>query len=77
VPLLIAGDAAPRAAAALGHREDTRVVEDSVARAVGTLQAGLRLIRLGRANDPPRPLYLRAPDVTLPGGLGNPSRARK
>ena len=77
VPLLIAGDAAARAAAALGHREDTRVVEDSAARAVGTLRAGLRLIRLGRANDPLRPLYLRAPDVTLPGGLGNPSRARK
>jgi tRNA threonylcarbamoyladenosine biosynthesis protein TsaB len=76
-PLLIAGDAALRAAAALGQRRDTRILEDSAAGAVGTLRAGLRLIRLGRPDDPPRPLYLRAPDVTLPRGLGNPSRARK
>ena len=76
-PLLIAGDAAPRAVSALAQRHDTRIMEGSVARAVGTLRAGLRLQRLGSAGDAPRPLYLRAPDVTLPGALRDPIRGRK
>jgi tRNA A37 threonylcarbamoyladenosine modification protein TsaB len=64
-PLLVAGDAAPRAAAALAQRPDTVVLEDSAPGAVGALRAGLRLLRLGSAADVPRPLYLRPPAVTL------------
>ncbi|HEX9535202.1 MAG TPA: tRNA (adenosine(37)-N6)-threonylcarbamoyltransferase complex dimerization subunit type 1 TsaB [Stellaceae bacterium] len=75
-PLLIAGDAAQRAAAALAHRPHTAVLEDSAPGAVGTLRAGLRLLRLGEAVDAPRPLYLRPPDVTLPEIPQKPSRAR-
>jgi hypothetical protein len=64
-PLLVAGDAAQRAAAALAKRPATAVLEGSAPGAVGTLRAGLRLLRLGRAPKAPRPLYLRFPDVTL------------
>ncbi|HEX3521639.1 MAG TPA: tRNA (adenosine(37)-N6)-threonylcarbamoyltransferase complex dimerization subunit type 1 TsaB [Stellaceae bacterium] len=63
-PLLIAGDAAQRAAAALEQRPDTVVLEDSAPGAVGALRAGLRLVRFGKVADTPRPLYLRSPDVT-------------
>ena len=75
-PLLVAGDAAQRAAAALAQRRDTAVLEDSAPGAVGTLRAGLRRLRLGKAADAPRPLYLRPPDVTLPEIPQKPSRAR-
>ncbi len=76
-PLLIAGDAAQRAAAALGQHLDTAaVLKASAPRAVGTLRAGLQLLRLGKAEDAPRPLYLRPPDVTLPAIPQKPSRAR-
>ena len=64
-PLLVAGDAAQRAAAALAQRPATAVLEGSAPGAVGTLRAGLRLLRLGTAPKAPRPLYLRFPDVTL------------
>jgi tRNA threonylcarbamoyladenosine biosynthesis protein TsaB len=74
-PLLIAGDAAQRAAAALEQRPDTAVLEDSAPGAVGALRAGLHLLRLGKA-DAPRPLYLRPPDVTLPEIPLKRSRAR-
>lgn len=76
MPLLIAGDAAQRAAAALAPRRDTSVLEDSAPGAVGTLRAGLRLLRLGTAENAPRPLYLRPPNVTLPEGMRKPSRGR-
>jgi len=76
-PLLIAGDAAHRAAAALRQHRQVSLLEDPAPGAVGTLQAGLRLLRLGKADDAPRPLYLRPPDVTLPGRLGKPSRTPK
>ncbi len=75
-PLLVAGDAAQRAAAALAQRRDTAVLEDSAPDAVGTLLAGLRLLQLGRAVDSPRPLYLRLPDVTLAEIPKKPSRGR-
>jgi|SRR5271167_3776576 len=75
-PLLIAGDAAQRAAAALEHRPDTAVLQDCAPGAVGTLRAGLRLLRLGKAAEAPRPLYLRPPDVTLPEIPQKPSRGR-
>jgi tRNA threonylcarbamoyladenosine biosynthesis protein TsaB len=65
-PLLIAGDAAQRASAALAQRPDTAIRAGSAPGAVGTLRAGLRQLRLGKAADAPRPLYLRPPDVTLP-----------
>ena len=60
-PLLVAGDAARRAAAALAQRPDTAVLEGSAPGAVGTLRAGLRRLRRGSAADLPRPLYLRPP----------------
>jgi tRNA threonylcarbamoyladenosine biosynthesis protein TsaB len=74
-PLLIAGDAAQRAGAALALRPDTAVLEDSAPGAVGTLRAGLRLLRLGKAADALRPLYIRPPDVTLPEMPRKPIRA--
>lgn len=76
-PLLIAGDAALRAAAALAQRYDIQVMEGSVSGAVGTLRAALQLRRLGRGENAPRPLYLRSPDVTLPGALRNHSGGRE
>ena len=60
-PLLVAGDAAQRAAAALAQRPDTAVLEGSAPGAVGSLRAGLRRLRRGSATDLPRPLYLRPP----------------
>src|SRR5207245_867033 len=54
-PLLIAGDAAQRAAAALEQRPGTAVLGESAPSAVGALRAGLRLLRLGKAADAPRP----------------------
>ena len=75
-PLLVAGDAAQRAAAALAQRPATTVLEGSAPGAVGALRAGLRLLRLGSAVDPPRPLYLRVPDVTLAEIPQKPSRGR-
>ena len=73
-PLLVAGDAAQRAAPALAQRPGTAILEDSAPGAVGTLRAGLRLLRLGSAADAPRPLYLRPPDVRLPKIPQKPSR---
>jgi tRNA threonylcarbamoyladenosine biosynthesis protein TsaB len=75
-PLLIAGDAARRASAALAQRPDTVLLAGSAPGAVGTLRAGLCQLRLGKAADAPRPLYLRPPDVTLPEGPQKLSRAR-
>jgi hypothetical protein len=66
-PLLIAGDAAQRAALALSKRADTFVAEGSAPDAVGVWRAGLRRWR-SEAVDMPRPVYLRPPDVTLPSG---------
>ncbi len=75
-PLLVAGDAAQRAAAALARRQDTAVLEVSAPGAVGILRAGLRLLRLGKEAHARRPLYLRPPDVTLPEVPQKPSCAR-
>jgi tRNA threonylcarbamoyladenosine biosynthesis protein TsaB len=63
--LLIAGDAAQRAALVLSNCADTIIVEDSAPDAIGVLRTGLHRWRSG-AVDAPRPLYLRPPDVTLP-----------
>jgi tRNA threonylcarbamoyladenosine biosynthesis protein TsaB len=64
-PLLVAGDAAQRAALVLSNCADTIIVENSAPDAAGVLRAGLHRWRSG-AVDAPRPLYLRPPDVTLP-----------
>lgn len=65
-PLLIAGDAAQCAAAMLSKRPDTTVLMDSSPDAIGALRAALCYLRRGERSDTVRPLYLRAPDVTLP-----------
>lgn len=62
-PLLIAGDAAQRAAPVLVDRGDIFVLEDSAPDAVGVLRAVLRRWHTGEI-DAPRPLYLRPPSIT-------------
>lgn len=74
-PLLIAGDASRRAAAALPQRTNILVVKDSAPSAVGALRVGLRRLRQGEATRAARPLYLRPPDVTPPDGSRKRSRA--
>ena len=66
--LLVAGDAANRASSALAERPDTAVLDASAPDAVGVLQAAVSLTRCGKSGNAARPLYLRAPDVTLPAG---------
>jgi tRNA threonylcarbamoyladenosine biosynthesis protein TsaB len=66
LPLLIAGDAAQHAAAALAGRLRTTVAEDRWAAAVGVARAALRCWREGTGLGRSEPLYLRPPDVTLP-----------
>ena len=63
-PLLVAGDAAQRAAGMLSGRPGTVVVEESAPDATGVLLASLRRWRLGERGDKPAPFYLRPPDVT-------------
>jgi len=64
--LLIAGDAAAAAAAALGGRVRCTVALDTAPNAQGVAAAALAQLRSGAAADPVRPFYLRPPDVTLP-----------
>jgi tRNA threonylcarbamoyladenosine biosynthesis protein TsaB len=61
--LLVAGDAAQDAAAALS-RADVEIVPDSAPDARGVLAAVLRWPDL--ADAAARPLYLRSPDVSFP-----------
>jgi tRNA threonylcarbamoyladenosine biosynthesis protein TsaB len=75
-PLLIAGDAAQRAALVLSERADTIVLEHTAPDAVGVLRAALRRWRRGEGASAPRPLYLRPPDVTLSSGRKAPSLGR-
>jgi tRNA threonylcarbamoyladenosine biosynthesis protein TsaB len=63
--LLIAGDAARRAATALAQRPEVLAVEAAAPSAVGAFRAGLRLLRHGEVVRAARPLYLRPPGVTL------------
>ena len=63
--LVVAGDAAARAAAALGARPGTILVEDQEARALGALRAAMQRWRGGeRGEVPVQPFYLRPPDAT-------------
>jgi tRNA threonylcarbamoyladenosine biosynthesis protein TsaB len=64
-PLVIAGDAAQRAAHMLLARSGMIVVEGSAPDATGVLRAVLRRARSGELHGAPLPLYLRPPDVTF------------
>ena len=78
-PLLIAGDAAGRAAEALEGRLETVqtvLLEGSAPDAIGVLRAALRRIRLGKTEPSIRPLYLRSPDVTFSTTLRNANLLR-
>jgi tRNA threonylcarbamoyladenosine biosynthesis protein TsaB len=67
--LLVAGDAAAAAAACLGTLYSLRVAGASAPDARGVAAAALRQSVARAADQPVRPLYLRPPDVTLPGRL--------
>src|SRR6266851_4347564 len=64
--LLIAGDAAEAAAAALHGRVPCVIAADSAPDAQGVAAAALVELRSGTMAGPVRPLYLRPADVTLP-----------
>jgi tRNA threonylcarbamoyladenosine biosynthesis protein TsaB len=65
-PLLIAGDAAARAAAALAGRPEVTILAASAPDARGVWQVALARWRHGARADAARPLYLRPPGVTFP-----------
>ena len=65
-PLLVAGDAAERVLSALSPRPNTIAIEAYAPDATGLLRAVLTRWRAGERGGKPLPLYLRAPDVTLP-----------
>jgi tRNA threonylcarbamoyladenosine biosynthesis protein TsaB len=75
-PLLIAGDAAQRAALALSARPLTTIVEVSPPDAQGVLRAALRRWQVCKQGDTPQPFYLRPPDVTLSSGRQRASRGQ-
>jgi tRNA threonylcarbamoyladenosine biosynthesis protein TsaB len=72
-PLALCGDGAGRAAEALAAAGRDLLVPDGAARLDARYLPGL----LGRPplpqGPPPQPLYLRPPDVTLPGGVRAPA----
>ena len=74
-PLLVAGDAASRAAALLPHREGVHILEDSAPDAAGVLRASLRRWH-SQEFGAPKPLYLRSPDVTAASRPQISSRSR-
>ena len=65
-PLMIAGDLAEAAAAALGRRAVIEIATGSAPDATGVLAAAWRQVESDPASSPLRPLYLRPPDVSLP-----------
>jgi tRNA threonylcarbamoyladenosine biosynthesis protein TsaB len=65
-PLLLAGDAVETAALALARHADIELVAGSAPDALGVLAAARRRWLEGTAAVAARPLYIRAPDVTLP-----------
>jgi tRNA threonylcarbamoyladenosine biosynthesis protein TsaB len=65
-PLLVAGDAAGRAAAALAHRPRVSPAAGSAPDAQGVWRAALCRWRHGARAGEARPLYLRPPGVTVP-----------
>ena len=72
VPLLVAGDAAQRAAAALSSRAAVTVLNESTPDAIGALRAALRRLHPREEHIAPRPVYLRSPGVTLAPKHRNP-----
>lgn len=66
IPLLLAGDAAPRLAAALQGRNISIARDFEFPCAEEVARLGAIAFRTGETADPPRPLYLRAADTTLP-----------
>lgn len=64
--LLIAGDAAEAAGAALEGRLHFMLAADAAPGALGVAAAARRQLRTEAPSGPVRPLYLRPPDVTLP-----------
>jgi tRNA threonylcarbamoyladenosine biosynthesis protein TsaB len=68
LPLLFAGDAKERAVAALGAWGDVRIFDGDDAADAAQI-AALAATRDLAPGSPVGPLYLRAPDVTLPAGL--------
>ncbi len=64
-PLLVAGDAAQRAARSLSQRPDTMVAADSAPDAAGVLRVALCRWPLRAQGAKPMPLYLRPPDVSF------------
>ena len=65
-PLVVAGDAAQRAARMLSRRRSAIVAQGSAPDAAGVLRAVLHRWRLGEPGPKPLPLYLRSPHVTIP-----------
>jgi tRNA threonylcarbamoyl adenosine modification protein YeaZ len=74
--LLIAGDAADAAAAALGSHRSVSVVAASAPDASGVAAAALGRLRSGEPAPALCPLYLRPPDVSLPQRREPPSNGR-
>ncbi|HYZ42021.1 MAG TPA: hypothetical protein VE687_15585, partial [Stellaceae bacterium] len=68
MPLLVSGDAAPRAGFVLSGRPHTTICHDAEPLALGALRAALRLLRRGCKGSRVLPLYLRPPGVTLASG---------
>jgi tRNA threonylcarbamoyladenosine biosynthesis protein TsaB len=62
-PLVVAGDAAARVAALIGPRA---ALVEALPDALPVARLAARRWRVGEAPAPPRPLYLRAADTTLP-----------
>lgn len=73
-PLLIAGDAAETAAAALEGQCGLAIAANSAPDALGVAAVALEQLQSGAPAGPMRPLYLRPPDVTLPRRDRMPSR---
>jgi tRNA threonylcarbamoyladenosine biosynthesis protein TsaB len=75
-PLLIAGDAARRAAAVLVRHPHT-ILSSSPPDAVGALRVGLRRSRTGKKTGAALPFYLRPPDAAPSGGTSMQGLPRK
>jgi tRNA threonylcarbamoyladenosine biosynthesis protein TsaB len=65
-PLLLVGDAAPTLATALAGRHPEVVPGPGIADAADIARLAASAWRPGLRPEPPRPLYLRAPDTTAP-----------
>ncbi len=63
--IVIAGDAAIRAATALDGRGGAAIAKSALPPATGVLRVALRRWQRGEGEAPVRPLYLRPPDVTM------------